>query len=96
MSVLRYNIVKNQKPYRARETHLRDFFKKLRQGLQPVDPREEESTLITARATTDALNPKAKRKYKKNPVKKETGGKSVDTSKVEDKIKNHKFNPGKK
>ena len=102
MSVLRYNVVSDQRPFRAREAHLKRFFTNVRKGVQPIDPKEDSSTLISTKAACDGgcgAKPQ-KRKYNKKPVKKSSGEDDSDSDKgskkkkakvVEDNIKKHKF-----
>jgi hypothetical protein len=104
MSVLRYNVVSDKRPYRPREEHLRNFFANVRRGSQPVD-NSTEATLMTERATNDQSvtirKPKTgvKTSTRKRPQKDKDKGKdktkdSVKTtkkSKAEDKINGHKF-----
>ena len=90
MSVLRYNIVSDKKPYKPREEHLRTFFANIKKGNQPVNSVSD--TLITDKATSDIGRIEQKKGLKRkvsstSRPKKKT--KKVDA--IEKKIKKHKF-----
>jgi malonyl CoA-acyl carrier protein transacylase len=92
MSVLRYNIVSDKKPYKPREEYLKNFFSNVKRGLQPVNSNGEESTIITGKATQDSSAKVNKSKGgQKRKVKSVDSGSPKKKTKSEDKIKGHKF-----
>jgi hypothetical protein len=93
MSVLRYNIVSDKKPFKAREEYLKRFFANVKRGTQPVSSNSEESTIITDRATSSGADDRSARKrVKRNKIdKSDKSEKTVGKGKKEDKIDKHKF-----
>ena len=91
MSVLRYNVVSDKKPYKPREEHLRNFFSNIKKGYQAVDSSSGGGTLITDKATTNDVGriEQKKSKKRKAPSGGERGTKKKE--RLESKIKKHKF-----
>jgi hypothetical protein len=89
MSVLRYNVVSDKKPYRPNEEHLRSFCNNVRRETRPIESTEE-STLVSERATADVADNKGRGggKVKRSKTKRKTPTKKV---KPDDKINGHKF-----
>jgi hypothetical protein len=92
MSVLRYNIVSDKKPYKPREEHLRNFFSNIRKGYQPVDSSSGSATLITDKATSDVGRAVQKKTKKRKAAKDSRGeGPKKKKERLESKIEKHKF-----